>query len=208
MNQDITIILTALAIYGAGTISPGPSFTLIVRLAASGARPKAFGATLGFSVGATIYAALAMTGYALIISRVGWLLSTIQVVGGCYLIYLGVTSWLAKPDTAPKNPDIAKSGGFMRGARTGLLVELTNPKSMAFFISIFAVAIPSNAATWTKLIILAGGFLLDIVWYGAASSLLSSKPVQALYRKGGIWIERVLGAVIAGFGLRIISDKI
>lgn len=66
MPPEITVILTALAIYAAGAISPGPSFTLILRLAASGARPAAFGATVGFSIGAATYATLAMTGFALV----------------------------------------------------------------------------------------------------------------------------------------------
>jgi hypothetical protein len=52
MTAEIIVVLTALSIYLAGAISPGPSFTLIVRLAASGARPAAFGATVGFSLGA------------------------------------------------------------------------------------------------------------------------------------------------------------
>lgn len=91
MTPEITVILTALAIYAAGAVSPGPSFTLILRLAASGARPAAFGATVGFSIGAATYATLAMTGFALVITRMGWLMSAVQIAGGCYLIYMGLS---------------------------------------------------------------------------------------------------------------------
>ena len=47
MSQELSMILAALAIYAAGVMSPGPSFTLVTRLAASGARRAALGATLG-----------------------------------------------------------------------------------------------------------------------------------------------------------------
>jgi threonine efflux protein len=82
VSSEVTIIFAALAIYAAGAIGAGPSFTLIVRLAASGARPTAFGSTLGFSIGAATYAALAMAGFALIITRMGWLMNAVQIAGG------------------------------------------------------------------------------------------------------------------------------
>lgn len=208
MSGEITVILTALAIYAAGAISPGPSFTLILRLAASGARPAAFGATVGFSFGAAAYAALAMTGFALVITRMGWLMSAIQIAGGCYLIYLGLSAWLAGPHDPDASSVHADARSFGRGLSMGLLVELANPKSIAFFVSIFAVAVPAETALWAKATILLGGFLVDLVWYGFAATMLSTRPVQSLYRRFAVWIERVLGTVLAGFGIRLVSEKI
>lgn len=208
MNSELAIIATALAIYAAGAISPGPSFTLIVRLAGSGHRSAALGATVGFSIGAATYATLAMTGFALVITRIGWLMNTIQIAGGCYLIYLGLAAWLAPP--APPAEEVVKTEArsIGRGLRMGLLVELANPKSIAFFVSIFAVAVPSTTALWVKAAVLVGGFLVDLIWYGFATTMLSTRPVQAVYRRFSIWIERVLGTVLAAFGLRIIADRL
>lgn len=31
-----------------------------------------------------------MTGLALVLTRIGWLATVIQIAGGCYLIYLGI----------------------------------------------------------------------------------------------------------------------
>lgn len=208
MTPEITVILTALAIYAAGAISPGPSFTLILRLAASGARPAAFGATVGFSIGAATYATLAMTGFALVITRMGWLVSAVQIAGGCYLIYLGLSAWLTPPTDPAASPLRADARSFRRGLRMGLLVELANPKSVAFFVSIFAIAVPVDTALWTKATILAGGFLVDLAWYGFAATMLSTRPIQSLYRQFAVWIERILGTVLAGFGLRLISEKV
>lgn len=209
MSQEFIVILTALAIYTAGTISPGPSFSLIVRLAASGARSTAFGATLGFSIGAATYATLAMTGFALIITQVGWLMTVIQIAGGCYLVYLGVSAWIGEPASI-NGGQVAASPrrSALRGLRIGLIVELSNPKSVAFFVSIFAVAVPPDTAIWVKATILVGGFLVDLLWYGLAATLLSMRPVRILYQNFSIWINRALGTVLTVFGLRIIYEKL
>lgn len=208
MSQELTTIFAALAIYAAVVLSPRPNFTLITRLAASGARPAALGATLGFSVGATVYAVLSMTGLALIITRVGWLVTFVQIAGGCYLIYLGLSAWFsrtAKTLDGAGSPNITSAA---RGFRMGLIVELSNPKGIAFFVSFFAVAVPMETALWAKAVILAGGFILEIVWYGAASFLLSTRPVRAVYERFAIWIERAIGTLLAGFGVRLISEKL
>jgi threonine/homoserine/homoserine lactone efflux protein len=208
MGTDTAVILTALAIYAAGAISPGPSFTLILRLAASGARPAAFGATVGFSIGAATYATLAMTGFALVITRMGWLMSAIQIAGGCYLIYLGLSAWLVPPNDSEAGLVHTDTRSFKRGLRMGLLVELANPKSVAFFVSIFAVAVPADTALWAKATILMGGFLVDLAWYGFAATMLSTRPILSFYRRFAVWIDRILGTMLAGFGFRMISEKI
>lgn len=208
MSQEVTTVVAALAIYAAVVLSPGPNFTLITRLAASGARPAALGATLGLSVGSMAYAVLSMTGLALIITRVGWLVTIIQVAGGCYLIYLGLSAWLSRTAKTLDSSGRPSAISAARGFRMGLIVELSNPKGIAFFVSFFAVAVPIETALWAKAVILAGGFILEIVWYGAASLLLSTRPVRAVYERSAIWIERAIGTLLAGFGARLISEKI
>ncbi|WP_034950177.1 LysE family translocator [Erwinia oleae] len=208
MSQELTTIFGALAIYAAVVLSPGPNFTLITRLATSDARSAALGATFGFSVGAMVYAVLSMTGLALIITRVGWLVTFVQIAGGGYLIYLGLSAWFtstAKTLNCERRRNINSAA---RGFRMGLIVELSNPKGIAFFVSFFAVAIPMETALWAKAVILAGGFFLEIVWYGAASFLLSTRPVRTVYERFAMWIERAIGTLLAVFGVRLIWEKI
>lgn len=207
MTQDVVTIFAALAIYFAVVLSPGPNFTLITRLAASGARSSALGATLGFSVGATIYAILSMTGLGLLISRIGWFVTLVQIAGGAYLIYLGISAWLRIPDAELQSKGI-NAVSAVHGFRTGLLVELSNPKGIAFFVSFFAVAVPVETATWAKATILVGGFVLEIAWYGTVTLLFSTRPVRIFYKRFAIWFERATGTLLAVFGLRLILEKV
>lgn len=207
MSTEITTILTALGIYAVVVVSPGPNFALISRLAVSGARSTAIGATYGLAFAATLYAVLSMTGLAIIMTRVGWLASFVQIAGGCYLIYLGVRAWLSDgvKETIQQQ---ANSGSLKRGLRMGALVNLSNPKGIAFFIGLYAVAVPLETAFWAKAVILAGGFILEIAWYGFAILLLSSRPAREAYECFGRWIERGVGTLLVAFGLRLISEKL
>ncbi|KQT64361.1 threonine transporter [Aureimonas sp. Leaf460] len=208
MSPELLTVATALGLYAAVVVSPGPNFALISRLSVSGARPAAVGATFGLAMAATLYAILTMTGLALVLTRIGWLASLIQIAGGCYLVYLGVMAWLrTQPSAAVRERDGATIS-MLRGMRMGLIVNLSNPKGIAFFICLYAVAVPPNTALWAKLAILAGGFTLEILWYGFVIILLSSRPARSAYERFGLWIERAIGTVLAAFGLRLIAEKL
>ncbi|MGF9566538.1 LysE family transporter [Neorhizobium sp. JUb45] len=207
MDPVLITILTTLGLYAAVVISPGPNFALISRLAVSGARRTAFGATFGLALAATFYAILSMTGLALLLTRVAWLAGFVQIVGGIYLIYLGVMAWHANGAATTTHQQV-DAGSLTRGLRMGALVNLSNPKGIAFFIGLYAVAVPPETALWAKTIILCGGFMLEIVWYGLTVMLLSSRPARAAYEKFGRWIERSIGALLAAFGLKLIVEKL
>lgn len=207
MPAEFVVIMTVLALYAAIVISPGPNFALISRLAMSGARQTSIGATLGLACAATIYAILSMSGLALLLTRIGWLAGAVQVAGGLFLVYLGVKSWLHRPvaeggDSVPLAHD-----SFARGLRLGLLVNLSNPKGIAFFISLYAATIPPGTSTPAKIAILSGGFALEILWYGLVVWLLSTGPARAAYGRFGVWIERTIGTFLVLFGVRLIFEK-
>lgn len=162
MHQDFSVVLATLSVYVAVVVSPGPNFALISRLAVSGARGAAFGATVDLALAATCYAVLTMTGLALVLQRVGWLASLVQIAGGVYLVYLGL----------------------------------------------YAVMIPPGTLPWAKAAVLVGGFSIEVLWYGLVTLLMSSQPARAAYRRVGKWIERVIGTLLAGIGVRLIAEKV
>jgi threonine/homoserine/homoserine lactone efflux protein len=208
MSPEWLTITTSLGLYAAVVVSPGPNFALISRLAVSGERSAAIGAAFGFAVSATIYAILSMAGLALVLTKIGWLATSVQIAGGCYLIYLGTMAWLtAEPSNIVQQARSMTTGPW-RGLRMGLLVDLSNPKAIAFFIGLYAAAIPPGTALWAKILILIGGFMLEIVWYGLMTLLLSRRPVRNVYDRFSRRIERAIGTLLIAFGIRLISEKL
>ncbi|RZA22027.1 MAG: threonine transporter [Proteobacteria bacterium] len=208
MNSEIAVVATTLSFYALAVASPGPNFALVSRLAMSGSHRAAIGATLGLALSATFYAVLTIAGLSIALTRIGWLASLIQIAGGAYLIYLGVKAWLGARHALSSDGKGSAQDSAVRGLRTGIIVNLSNPKVITFFLSLYAVTVPIGAPLWTKLAVLTGGFLLEVLWYGFVILLLSTPPVRAAYDRAGHWIERAVGTALALFGLRLISEKL
>ena len=207
MGQDAATVLTTLALYGAIVVSPGPSFALVSRMSVAGERRAAIGAALGLAMGATVYAVLTMTGLAAVLARVGWLARALQVTGGAYLIYLGVRTWLDASVLLRVTVGHGDTSGLATGARRGFLMCLSNPKAIVFFVGLYAAAIPLGTALWAKSAILAGAFALEVAWYGTVALILSGRHVRRLYERGRKPFERMMGVVLAAFGVRLLLSK-
>lgn len=208
MAPQIMIILTTLGLYAMAVVSPGPNFALISRLALAGCRKAAMGATIGLALSATFYAILTIAGLSVLLTRVGWLASLVQVAGGCYLIYLGVKTWLEARPKPLGERSVPPRKSAQEGFQMGTIVNLSNPKVITFFLSLYAVTMPVEAPLSTKLAVLLGGFLLEIVWYGLVILLFSTPPARAAYDRAGHWIERAIGTALTVFGLKLISEKL
>lgn len=207
MDQNLKVMLTVWALHLAVTISPGPNFALVSRLALKGRRASAFAAALGFAVGGGAYAALSMFGLGILVLRVEWLANFVQFAGGSFLIYLGVKSWITAASAVPgsEEPD---RGDLRTGFVTGLLVELSNVKGIAFFLGLYAASVPPQTELWVKLTILLGSFFIENAWYGLVAVVMASKVAQNSYARFGIWIERGIGILLTVFGLKVLIGLI
>jgi threonine/homoserine/homoserine lactone efflux protein len=151
--SPLATIIGATLIWLAAVVSPGPNFLVVSRLALSRSRGSAIGAALGIAVGSLIYAALTMFGLSVLILRFAWLGDTIRIVGGAYVVWLGIQAWRARPeDLHPAAAGAAQRvPSVLVGLRVGFLTAITNPKTVAFFLDLFAAAVPAATPLWAKL---------------------------------------------------------
>ena len=203
-----TIIIGATLIWLAAVVSPGPNFLIVSRLALSRSRLSAIGATFGITIGSLIYAALTMFGLSVLILQFAWLGDTIRIVGGAYLVWLGIQAWRAQPyDLQPAEAGTGQGGpSLLHGLRVGFLTEITNPKGIAFFLGLFAAAVPAATPLWAKLAILSAGGVIEVAWYTAVSFALSSGPMRAGYQRVRRTVDRVLGTLLIALGLKVALD--
>ena len=199
-------ILGAILVWLAAVVSPGPNFLVVSRLALSRSRVSAIGATFGIAAGLLFYAALTMFGLSVLISRFAWLGDTVRIGGGAYLVWLGIQAWRTGPDDPDPDPGTAKGHGassLWHGLRVGFLTEVTNPKGIAFFLGLFAAAVPASTPLWAKLAVLSAGGAIEVAWYAAVSFALASGPVRAGYRRVRRTVDRVLGTLLVALGLEV-----
>jgi len=202
------IVFGATLIWLAAVISPGPNFLVVSRLALSRSRASAIGATFGIAAGSVIYAALTLFGLSVLILRFAWLGDTIRIVGGAYLVWLGIQAWRATPDDLQSATTGTGQGvpSLRHGLRVGFLTEITNPKGIAFFLSLFAAAVPAATPLWAKLAVLAAGGVIEVAWYTAVSYALSSGPMRAGYWRVRRTVDRVLGTLLIALDLKVALD--
>lgn len=133
MNPGIIAIGTVMGL--AFAAPPGVVTAETFRRGVRGGFSVALGVQLGSLVGDATYAALALLGLA-VMAQAQPMQSALGVLGALFLIYLAWTSFTAARRTAIITAD-GRIGSARRGAfLAGLVLSLTNPWAIAFWLSL------------------------------------------------------------------------
>jgi threonine efflux protein len=160
---------------------------------------------LGIAVGAVVWSSTALFGLSVVFTQFAWLRRALKVLGGIYLLYLGIKLWRAadRPPGAPSpQGSMVRSDGQAFGL--GLLTNLTNPKAVIFYGSIFAALLTPDLPTWVKLCACGIIVLNATLWHVGLACLFSTPNARHVYRRMQRWIDRVAGSVLALFGMRLV----
>lgn len=208
--MDYVVVLLGLAlVHLLAVASPGPSTVLVIQTAAVAGRRGGLLAAFAMMVGALAWAAAALYGLQALFARFDWLYVAFRIGGALYLLYLAVMVWRHARDPLP---EIAAGSadhltgwqGFLRA----LLLQLSNPKIMVFFGSIFLSLLPQSTPAWMDGAVLAIVALNEFGWFALLALLFSGGPARAFYRRAKVWLDRVMGGVLGLLGLRLIlSDR-
>ena len=145
----IPSLLTISLLYLVAAVSPGPSFFVISQLSLSGKKVQATQVALGISTGSVVWAVLAMVGVSALLATTEWLYTAVSFIGMAYLIWLGLKVLKGAFFFNGSNDEpISAHMSSPRAWRTGLLTSMTNPKSGAFWTSVFATTVPVAAPIW------------------------------------------------------------
>ena len=202
MNIDYAAVTMAVIVWTGAVLSPGPAFAAIVQSAAASSQATGTRLVLGITAGSAIYGAITLFGLLWVISHLGAWSEVIRIVGAAYLIWLGVQSW--RSGNPRRGQGAVVEDEAWRGFAKGLLLELSNPKGITFFLSVFAASMPLDASHATKLTALALGLAIELVWYLSAVFLFSRGPVRAAYRRWQEAIARAFGALFVAFGIGLV----
>jgi threonine efflux protein len=200
----------AFALVGIGAVqllaamSPGPAFLVVTRISVGESRRAALAAALGVATATLIWAVAATLGMHVLLAEAAWLYDVLKLIGGGYLVWLAVQAWrhADKPLAATAN-GLAGMNAW-QAWRLGFGTNLANPKVIVFFGSIFVALFRPETPGWVRLAALVIVAANEIGWYVVVALLFSSRAAQAGYRRAKRWIDRVTGAVMMVFGLRLI----
>lgn len=206
-GMDIgTAFLTALAVWLAALMTPGPDFAATVHASVGGSRRRGLAVGAGVTVGMAAWATASLFGFHAVLLAFEGLVTVVRVAGAAYLTYIGIRLLWAAWQGAPSHVSSATPHSVSGAFRHGLFTNLANPKALALFGSLFAVLVPPDAPPWFSV-----GFLVAVVgstaaWYALVAVTLSTDVIGRGYRRIERGINAVTGAVFVAVGARLASE--
>lgn len=201
--MDAVLALLGLAIvHLLAAASPGPSTVLVVQTAAVSGRRGGLIAAFAMMLGATAWAMAALFGLQALFAQFSWLYLVFKIAGGLYLIYLAVLIWRHARDPLPEMTTVA-SGSDWQNFTRALLLQLSNPKIMIFFGSIFLSVLPHDMPAWMQVTVIAIIAVDEFAWYALLTLLFSGGAARSFYRRAKFWLDRIMGGALALLGLRL-----
>jgi threonine efflux protein len=184
-----------------GVISPGPNFLFVSSTAMHQSRRAGLAAGLGVAAGSITWSALTLSGLGLMIAHLPELYDVLRLLGAAYLIWLGgKMAWKAG---APMPAAATTTAGGWASARKAWLVNMTNPKSLAYYASVFAVLVPSRAPLWVYVAAMGMTSLISCAWYCGVAWLLSGEAARRAFLRARPAMETVIGLFLVGLGIRM-----
>ncbi len=190
-------------------LSPGPDIAFILGQTVRGGRKSGFAAMLGIWTGAFGHVLMAAAGLSVIIATSAFAFSIVKWAGAAYLIWLGIAA-LRSGGGSFISDDATQSAGFFPIYRQGALVGLLNPKVAVFFLAFLPQFIVDGAGpVWAQLF-LHGILVIAVAAVVEPPLVLAGEKLTAKLRGSatlGKWMDRSLGAIFIGLGLRLAFEK-
>jgi threonine efflux protein len=199
--------VTAVVVWLAALITPGPDFAATVHAAAGGSRRDGLGVAGGVTVGMLAWAIASLFGLQAILHAFEGLGTLLRLAGAAYLAYIGVRLLWAAWQGAAMHLEAGHSRPTSSAFRHGLLTNLANPKALALFGSLFAVLVPQDAPAWFTLGFLAAIVVSTATWYVLVAYTMSAQAISRGYRRAERGINAVTGVLFVGVGVRLATDR-
>lgn len=207
MSGAAHTLLTLALIWAAMMPSPGPNILFFAATVMSSPRPAVVAAGIGILIGTCAWGLAGLFGLFWLFEAFPVVGLAVKVMGGAYLVYLGFrilrANWRHKPagqgrPAAPRARPLSMRRAFI----LGLLTNLSNPKSLIFVTSLFAVThiaeqpLPVGLAGVAIMVAISGLFYLLL------GAVLAFMPRSGESRAGRI-LSLAIGVLMMAFGARL-----
>ena len=200
--------IAAYAILLVGASSPGPSVALLLGIAIGQGRAPALVASAGIATGGICINLVTLAGVGLLLSEAAWAMHILRLLGGGYLAWLSYNAF--RKAVHPPVVTVTKVAprALWRHFLTGYLVQITNPKSIAFWLAIAAIGATTGGGAGVIVAFVLGAFVISFSCHGAWAVVLSSSPVRRAYQGARRWVEATLGMLFAFFAFRLATERV
>lgn len=206
----MSLLLTISMLHFVAQLSPGPDVLLIAKSAASTTRRNTLQIITGISVGIIVWVVLTLAGFSALLQQWPWIQQILMLLGGFFLAKMG---WaMLKGGLSSFQQSANLDTGTVPQAKNyfllGLFTNLSNPKTLIYFSSVFSLALSSSAdvslKTQLAVLIPIQTFLTFVLFM----LIMSMPKIKALYQRSGSYIDIISGALFLIFALWLWWDAL
>ncbi|MGG0657645.1 LysE family translocator [Rummeliibacillus pycnus] len=190
---------------------PGPDTAIATKNTLTIGKKGGLKTILGTCCALLIHTFAAVVGLSAIIAKSAFVFSIFKYVGGAYLIYLGVKSFISMRKQK-RDMEMLEEVEMKYDDRScfkqGFLTNLLNPKVAVFFLTFLPQFVdPKNHSflpfVWMGLTYLA----LTAIWFIFYILLLNAIRTFMMKPQTQMVIEGTTGIVLVGFGIKLALEK-
>lgn len=190
---------------------PGPSLLFTIGRALTVGRTDALLSVVGNALGVLVQVIALAVGLGAVVAASAEAFTVLKLVGAAYVVHLGVQAFRHRGDArlALESPGTATAGQGWRSVRTGMVVGVTNPKTIVFFAAFLPQFVDAGRPAAPQIVLLGVLFCAmaaasDSCWALAsarAKTWFARKPerLDRLGATGGVMMIG-LGATLATTG--------
>jgi threonine efflux protein len=206
--EYLNAILGIAVIHFFAVSSPGPTFFVVASYANAGDRRACLLVVLGV-LGATLtWASLAAIGLGAILNASTWLPLAIRMAGGAYLAWFGFkmlrSAWKGGAELK-FTAAAATRVPALKAIRAGYITNISNPKVIAYYTSLFGVMVPPDAPS----LLFAGAVLTALtvagVWWVVVSLFFGLPAVRDFFTRTRRLFDALVGGLLVAFGAKLIA---
>lgn len=185
---------------------PEPAILCVMSQAARGGVRESLPGIVGLQIGSFLFFVAVGTGFAALFVSMTTAFIVLRFAGAAYLTWLGlnliVSSFRKKPmGTAEVEPVIMSRGKLFR---QGLLIQFMNPKALLFCSALLPQFLDVHRLMFGQITLLfAITFALDVAAMLTYATLVAHGAKIFYNSAGAVGLQRIFGAVIVGFGVRL-----
>ncbi|MFF7053814.1 LysE family translocator [Streptomyces griseorubiginosus] len=200
---DLTVLPGYVAVIMLFLGPPGPDMAYMLAVGLEGGRRAAVKAILGIATGMSVYAAAVVAGVGRIARSHPSVLDTIRILGAVYLLWLAFVTLRHARRAISAHGAVPAGRWYLRG----VLVSITNPKIILFFLAVLPQFIGRAENPGSQMAILGAiNILMEVLLYGGIgvmagffqARLADSTKATAVLNYIACTVYVVLAGVITG----------
>lgn len=208
----MSLLLTICGLHFIAQLSPGPDVLLIARSAASTNRSNTLKIIAGISAGIVVWVVLTLAGFTVLIDQFPWIQQVLMIVGGAFLARMGWTMLKGGLQAFKQRHEASDDQIMMNEAKNyftlGLLTNLSNPKTLIYFSSVFSLALSSSASDYLKSQLAVIIPLQTFLTFALLMLLISQPKIKVLYQRAGNYIDLISGILFLIFAIWLWYDTL